>query len=212
MEIPPSFIKGFGTAIALIMPIGIQNAFVLRQGIRRQYVFLSAFICVCIDAALITAGVMGMGKLMTSNPLLMGVAQWGGAAFLFYFGARCFRRVFQDSSMTINTEDQTVETFQRFLINVFALSLLNPHTFLDTIVLIGSIGGQYTDFQRTLFVSGTVTASAVWFFGLAYGAALLRPLFQKPIAWKILDTLVGCLVWWIAYSLIFGDMMSAQAL
>lgn len=138
---------------------------------------------------------------MTSNLFLLAIARWVGAAFLFYYGFRSFRSVFKSESLRINIGPERPD-LRMTLATVLALSLLNPHVYLDTVVLLGSIGAQFPVSERLYFAFGAMLASFVWFFGMGYGARYLAPLFQKPMSWKILDFLIGCIMWAIALSLI----------
>lgn len=196
------FVEGWGTSSGLIISIGAQNAFVLKQGILRNYVFITALICSFIDATLISLGVGGFGAILTSNILLLSLARWGGAAFLAYYGFRSFRSALKTESLKLDRNAKP-PNLKVTLITLFALSLLNPHVYLDTVVLLGSIGAQFPGHERLYFALGAMLASFTWFFTLGYGARYLGPLFQKPIAWKILDFLIGCIMWAIALSLLF---------
>ena len=180
----------------LIVAIGAQNAFVLRQGLQKRQVFITALVCVLCDAALIVLGVAGFGTLVSSSALLSAVAAWGGAVFLFVYGARAFR------SGGLEAERGPTLTRREAVLSTLAVSLLNPHVYLDTVVLLGSVGGQFRGAARAAFVAGAVTASTVWFFGLAYGAARLEPLFRRPLAWRVLDVVIGIVMWSIAASLV----------
>jgi len=195
------FVEGYGTGSGLIIAIGAQNAFVLKQGIMKNHVFVTALICSFVDALLICAGVGGFGVILTSNLLLLSIARWGGAAFLFYYGFRSFRAVFKSGPLKIHIGPER-PNLRMTLATVIALSLLNPHVYLDTVVLLGSIGAQFPPSERLYFALGAMLASFIWFFGMGYGARYLAPLFQKPIAWKILDFLIGCIMWVIALSLV----------
>jgi L-lysine exporter family protein LysE/ArgO len=196
------FVEGCVTGAGLIIAIGAQNAFVLKQGILKNYVFITALICAIIDAILISVGVGGFGVILTSNVILLTLAKWGGALFLGYYGFRSFRSVFKSESLKLDFTPERPD-LKLSIITVLALSLLNPHVYLDTVVLLGSIGAQFLPHERIYFAFGAVVASFVWFFSLGYGAAYLAPLFRKPLAWKILDFLIGCVMWAIALSLIF---------
>jgi L-lysine exporter family protein LysE/ArgO len=195
------FIEGCGTGAGLIIAIGVQNAFVLKQGILKNYVFITVLVCAIIDVLLICVGVGGFGAILTSNLVLLTIARWGGAAFLVYYGFRSFRAVFKSESLKLES-GQMRPDLKTTLGAVLALSLLNPHVYLDTVVLLGSIGAQFPISERLFFALGAILASFVWFFGLGYGASYLAPLFKKPISWKILDFLIGCVMWAIALSLI----------
>lgn len=195
--------KGFGTGAGLIIAIGAQNAFVLRQGITRQHIFITALLCSLIDALLIALGVGGLGSLIATNSFLIAVATWGGAAFLFYYGFRAFRRAFTASTLHIDDSFEK-PNLQAVILTLLALSFLNPHVYLDTVVLIGSIGAQFPESERIVFALGAMAASFLWFFALSYGAGFLEPLFRKPASWKILDVLIGCVMWTIAATLVWS--------
>ncbi len=199
----PVYFEGLGLGASLIIAIGAQNAFVLRQGLRRQHVFITALICTLCDLTLITLGVMGLGAFIEHAPILLDLTKWGGAAFLFFYGFRSFRSALKPE--TLNTEnyaDKEAVTLRSTILAVLAFSLLNPHVYLDTVILLGGIGARHPLNQRPSFILGASTASLLWFFGLAYGAALLTPLFRKPITWRLLDIFVGCVMWLIAIRLL----------
>ncbi len=196
-----AFLEGLGTSAGLIIAIGAQNAFVLKQGILKNHVFVTVLSCAAIDALLITAGVGGFGTVLASNAILLIIAKWGGAAFLSYYGFRAFKAAFKNQSLEVSREPIKPSLKETFL-TIFAVSFLNPHCYLDTVVLLGSISSQFPEGARFFFGLGAVAASFLWFFGMGYGARYLAPLFQKPIAWKVLDFLVGIIMWGIAISLI----------
>ena len=193
------FLRGFGLGASLIIAIGAQNAFVLRQGLRRERALLVAAICAACDAALITAGAGGVGGLLAHLPWLARLASLGGAAFLLFYGFGAFRRARRSAALDIAS---TPLPRAGLIASTLSVSLLNPHVYLDTVVLVGGLAAQYTAGPRTLFALGAVTASVAWFFGLALGAAKLAPLFQRPRAWQVLDCLVGAVMWAIAFSLL----------
>ncbi|PRC94575.1 LysE/ArgO family amino acid transporter [Solimicrobium silvestre] len=195
-----AFLKGLGIGASLIIAIGAQNAFVLRQGLLRHHVFTSALICTLCDMALIYAGVAGMGTLISAAPNLLIFAKWGGAAFLFAYGARSAWAAFHSGGLT--SKEEAPRSHMAIVVSAFSFSLLNPHVYLDTVVLLGTVGGQQVGIARNLFAAGAMTASTIWFFGLAYGARLLAPLFAQPIAWRILDGLIAIVMWLIAVSLL----------
>lgn len=195
-------IKGFSLGASLIIAIGSQNAFVLRQGLRREYVFTVCLICFVCDAFLILLGIGGFGTLVSSSPMLMSIARWGGALFLVVYGVRAFRSAFKTESLQVDETDKPATSLKWAIATTFALTLLNPHVYLDTVILLGSIAGQFPEIERPFFALGAVSASLVWFFGLGYGARILTPLFSKQIAWRILDILIGCVMWVIAGSLL----------
>jgi len=195
------FLEGCGTGAGLIIAIGAQNAFVLKQGLLKNHVFATAIVCSLIDAALIALGVGGFGAILTSNLFLLSAARWGGAAFLFYYGFRSFRAVFKAESLRLDGSRDRPD-LKMTLVTALVLSLLNPHVYLDTVVLLGSIGAQFPASERLFFALGAMLSSFIWFFTMGYGARYLAPLFQKPVAWKVLDFLIGCIMWGIALSLL----------
>ncbi len=196
------FLEGCGTGAGLIIAIGAQNAFVLKQGILKNHVFATVFVCALIDSTLISVGVGGFGAILTSNMVLLSLARWGGAAFLIYYGFRSFRAVFKIDSLRLDGSRARPD-LKMTLVTVLAVCLLNPHVYLDTVVLLGSIGAQFPAPERLFFALGAMLSSFAWFFTIGYGARYLAPLFQKPLAWKILDFLIGCIMWAIALSLLF---------
>ena len=197
-----ALIKGLGTSAGLIMAIGAQNAFVLSQGLKRQYHWPIAGVCSFFDAVLITLGVAGMGALISQNELWLSVARWGGAAFLFWYGFGALRSALKDQSLDADRKGAT--SLKKALLTTLAVTLLNPHAYLDTVVLIGSIGGQYPEGERFWFAFGAISFSFIWFFGISLGARWLAPLFQKPIAWRVLDAAVCLMMWSIAVSLVIA--------
>jgi L-lysine exporter family protein LysE/ArgO len=198
-----SLLQGFGLGAGLIIAIGAQNAFVLRQGLKRQHLFVTASISTLCDAILIILGVGGLGAIIASVPALTIIATWGGALFLLFFGLRSFRSAMVTSALDADKASTQLASPGSTILAVLAFSLLNPHVYLDTVVLVGSVGAHYHANERVSFALGAVLASCTWFFGLAYGAAWLAPLFRRPLAWRILDIVVGCIMWTIAASLIW---------
>ncbi|WP_238364334.1 LysE/ArgO family amino acid transporter [Mesobacterium pallidum] len=193
-----SAVAGFSLGFSLILAIGAQNAFVLRAGLRRAHVFAICLTCALSDAVLIAAGVAGFGALATAVPGL----EWGmrlfGAAFLFWYGARAFLAAWRGGA-ALEAEGQ-VGSLRAALLTCLALTWLNPHVYLDTVVLLGSIAAQAS--SRPAFAAGAMTASFVFFFSLGYGARLLAPLFARPVAWRLLDALVGAVMWAIGLGLL----------
>jgi len=203
------YLAGLALSAGLIIAIGAQNAHVLRQGLKREYVFLVATMCSATDIMLITLGVLGFGTIIGSFPLLTKIAAWTGAGFLFVYGFLAFKSA--RIPKTLKVDDFSVGqnpsgTLKAVILLTLAVSLLNPHVYLDTLVLIGGIAAQYPNSQRVFFGLGAGTSSVLWFFGLAYGARLLTPLFRNPIVWQILDGLVGLIMWGIAISLVVGEL------
>jgi L-lysine exporter family protein LysE/ArgO len=200
--LPIVFFNGFATSAALIIAIGAQNAFVLRQGIKREHVFAVALICALSDALLISLGIAGVGTLIQRHPLLLAVARYGGALFLFVYAAFALRRAMRPKGAELGAASTEKMSLRSAVLACLAFTYLNPHCYLDTVVLLGSISGQYPLPQRWVFGAGAFTASFVWFFALAYGARLLAPLFAKPVAWRVLDTLIAAVMITIGIALL----------
>ena len=198
------FIQGAGVGGGLIVAIGAQNAFVLSQGVRRNYPLQIAVLCGFCDALLILLGVSGVGTLVASNPLLGQIAAWGGALFLLWYGTRSLQSAIRGGRL--ETDNVAVPSLRAVLGATLAVSLLNPHVYLDTLVLVGGISGQFPAHERFMFGAGAMTASFTWFFTLSLGAGLLAPLFQRPLAWRILDSLVFLTMWSIALTLLWGEI------
>lgn len=198
-----TFIQGFLISAGLIIAIGAQNVYVLKQGIKREFVFPVAFTCFLCDVVLMMLGVFGLGTLIAGSPMFTKIAAWGGAAFLFWYGARSFNAALKPQAMDLEASKIRPKSLKRAVLITLALSLLNPHVYLDTIVLVGSIAAQYAEDLRPFFGLGAIAASFVWFFSLAYGATLFTPFFKNPKAWQVLDIFTGCIMWGIAGILLF---------
>jgi L-lysine exporter family protein LysE/ArgO len=199
--------SGFGLGASLIMAIGAQNAFVLRQGLQKRHVFAVALTCALVDATLISLGAGGFGAIVSSHPTITAVAAWGGVAFLTVYGGRSFLAALHPG--TLDSRNSAAEkniSLGATITATLAVSLLNPHVYLDTVVLLGSVAAQHPADERLVFALGAMAASFVWFFSIAYGARLLAPLFARPVAWRVLDVFVGCVMWWIAISLALGQL------
>ncbi|MBV1786971.1 LysE/ArgO family amino acid transporter [Marinobacterium sp. D7] len=192
--------KGLATSAGLIMAIGAQNAFLLTQSLRRQFHWPIALLCILFDGLLIGLGVAGLGVLISQSELLLTCARWGGGLFLLWFGFGAARRAFGSNSLEAGGAQ--VATLRKALITTAAVTLLNPHAYIDTVVLIGSIGGQYEPDLRVWFAVGAISFSAIWFTGLCAGARWLEPLFRKPMAWRVLDGLICAMMWTIAIGLL----------
>jgi L-lysine exporter family protein LysE/ArgO len=197
------FFNGLGLGAGLIMAIGAQNVHVLRTGMRREHVGLTVLACIVVDAALIALGVAGMGTLVQASPLLMACAKWGGAAFLLWYGLRSWRAVFAGAAVQV-APGQVRTTARQALASVLALSLLNPHVYLDTVVLLGAIGGSFAPPARPSFALGAVCASVLWFSALGYGAARLARLFARPKAWQWIDGIAGTTMLALSASVALG--------
>jgi len=185
--------------MSLIVAIGSQNAFALRQGIARRHVLAIVLFCAFSDAVLIAIGSAGFGSLVASSPYLRIGAGFGGTLFLLTYGLRVFAKAIRPHAMICG--DAVGMSLWQALATVAALTFLNPHVYLDTVVLLGGIAGRYPIDERIWFAGGAMTASAVWFFALGYGARLLAPVFAKPVAWRVLDSLIGVVMIMIAVGL-----------
>lgn len=203
-----AFLAGAGLGASLIMAIGAQNAFVLRQGLLRRFAIPVAALCVAIDWTLIAAGAVGFGALVQRVPAVTTIAAWGGAAFLLAYGALAFRSASRPGSLHAEEPSggRGAATLKAALLTTLAVSLLNPHVYLDTVVLLGSVASHYAATARVAFVLGAGCASSVWFFGLALGARILAPVFEREVSWRVLDIVIGCIMWWIAIGLVRGQL------
>jgi L-lysine exporter family protein LysE/ArgO len=197
----PFYLKGLGLGAGLIVAIGSQNAHVLRVGLRRQHVGPTVLVCIACEMALISAGVAGVGSLVESSPLLLMAARWGGAAFLLWYGARAWRSAFGRHALRA-AADQPPISGRRALLTVLAVTLLNPHVYLDTVVLLGAIGGQQGSEGKWWFALGAMSAAAIWFTALGTGARVLAPWFATERAWRILDGVIGVVMMGLAASLL----------
>lgn len=195
-------LQGFLLGFSLILAIGAQNAFVLRQGIRREHVFPVALTCAVSDAALIAAGVGGFAGLVELWPGLVPAMRWGGAIFLIAYGARAFLSAWRGGA-GLEPGGNGRSSLGRVLATCLALTWLNPHVYLDTVVLIGSISSGFPN-AKPAFAAGAMTSSFVFFFSLAYGARVLAPVLSKPRAWQLFEALIGLIMWAIALGLILG--------
>ena len=187
---PAAFTTGFAVSATLIVAIGAQNAFVLRQGIRREHVAPTILFCVLADLVLIGAGVAGLAKLLGEAPALTTTLTVAGAAFLLWYGIHAIRRAMKPQSLQASGGSERL-SLRRVLAQAAGFTFLNPHVYLDTVLLMGTVGARQALDGRIAFVGGAACASAVWFTGLGFGARLLAPVFARPTAWRKLDTLVG---------------------
>ena len=195
------YLKGFIVTFSLIVAIGAQNAYVLKLGLLKQYVLMAVLMCITFDFILISAGVFGLGYFIQGNQLLINGIAIFGIIFLCFYAIISFRSAFKNASLQV---DGTVKTnpLKQVVSLILVFTFLNPHTYLDTILLIGGIGANIQNYLKIYFLLGAVSASTIWFFSLGFGARLLIPLFKKPITWKILDISIGIIMLIIAYTLI----------
>ena len=186
----PGFTTGFVLSATLIVAIGAQNAFVLRQGIRREHVAPIVGFCAAADLLLIAAGVAGLAAVLGDQPRLALLLTVFGAAFLSCYGLRALWRALRPQTLYAATGTQPL-LLRTALTQVAGFTLLNPHVYLDTVLLMGSVGARQPADARAWFIGGAAAASSVWFASLGYGARLLAPLFARPRAWRVLDSMVG---------------------
>lgn len=199
----PVFIQGLVLSLGLIVAIGAQNAFVLRQGLRREHVGSIVLFCALADAALITAGVMGMARALGDSPGLTRALALAGAGFLALYGWHALQRARQTSRLVApDSPAQPRLTLGAALAQAAAFTLLNPHVYLDTVLLVGSIGAQQPGGLQPWFIAGASAASLGWFTSLGFGARWLAPWFSRPRAWQVLDALIGLTMWVLAALLV----------
>lgn len=198
-----AFAQGLALSAGLILAIGPQNAFVLRQGLRRESVGPVVAISAFCDVALILAGAFGMAALFAASAFLLAVATWGGAAFLAWYAISALRRALGPDAAL----DAGAGGGAGAAASAWALALLNPHVYLDTVVILGAVAGSFDAFAaRASFAAGASVASIAWFAALGYGARVLAPVFAKPLAWRLLDLLVAATMGFIAASLVLDAL------
>lgn len=195
-----TFLSGFSIGSGLIIAIGAQNAFVLGQGLRRTSPILIALICAGCDAILIFLGVAGLGSLIANSMFWSELMAWGGAAFLAWYGFKSFRNLFLDHALRQEKEIQISR--KNIILTTLAITLLNPHVYLDTVVLLGAIGAQFDPDVRPIFTLGAITASFSWFLTISIGAAWASPYLSRPITWKVIDFITGTVMWTVGLSLV----------
>lgn len=197
-----SYLQGFSIGLSLIVAIGAQNAFILKQGLLKQHVFWLCLICALSDSILIAAGVFGFSHLVLNYPQSVEIAKYLGALFLLVYGAQHFyQALFKSEKIDISTVKTNKNELSKLLLICMALTWLNPHVYLDTVVLVGSISTQFEQ-TKLYYLFGAITASWLFFFSLGYGSRFLLPIFQNAKSWKVLDALIGIVMWWIAFHLI----------
>lgn len=195
-----TFFQGFLLSAAMILPIGAQNAFVLQQGSKKQYHLMSAFLCALSDVILISGGVFGGSALLSQSEYLLLLITWGGVAFLLWYGWNAFKTAFT-KEIELSQHKNQVKSRWRVIVTLVAVTWLNPHVYLDTFVVLGSIGGQLSAELRPWFTFGTVFASISWFFALSLLAAWFSPILSQVTAQRIINLFVGCVMWFIALQL-----------
>ena len=202
MIAPSVFVTGLGVGLGLILAIGAQNAFVLRQGLRGEHVLAVVLACALSDAVLIVLGVTSFARIAAVLPWLDPVMRYAGAAFLGWYGWRAAQSAWRAAEALVVAGAASPAPLGRVLATCLALTWLNPHVYLDTVVLLGTIATRFPGNELS-FATGAVTGSFVFFVTLGYGARLLRPLFANATAWRVLDGLVALVMWAIAITLIF---------
>ncbi len=195
-----SYVNGLAIAAGLIMAIGAQNAFVLAQSLRREHHLPVAALCIVCDILLVCAGVFGLAALIAQSTLLENLARWGGTAFLLWYGTLALRRALRPGALL--QQEAAPRSRRAVLLAALAVTLLNPHVYLDTVVLIGSLGAQQP--EPGAFTLGAASASTLWFLTLSLGGAWLAPWLAKPLTWRILDLGVATMMYAIAYQLVTG--------
>ena len=203
MELLAAGARGFALGLGLIVAIGAQNAFVLERGLARNHVLAVVLVCTLADAALIAAGVAGLGTLITGAPDIVRLVTLGGAAFLAVYAVLALRRAFHPDAMAVR--GARLMSRRAAIGVVLGLTFLNPHVYLDTVVLLGSLSARYGEASaRTAYAGGAMIASAVWFVALGYGARLLAPVFVRPAAWRILDVSVAAVMALLSITLLMS--------
>lgn len=198
-----SFLHGLVVCFGLIVSIGAQNAFLLKQGILKQHVFWIAFICFFCDVILMGLGILGLGSLIAQSPLVSLLLALIGAIFLFTYGSRSFISAYRGTTQLLTDPNTQQSSLKKAILVTLAITLLNPHVYIDTVVIVGGIGGTLSFEQKIQFLTGALLCSCLWFFGLGYGAGMLSRYFEKRRTWQILDTITGLIMYAIALSLVF---------
>jgi len=199
------FLEGFLLGGGLIIAIGAQNAYLLSLGIKRNHHFAAATICFLWDTALITLGVLGVGAWVQANPSVLKYTLRGGALFLFAYGARALASALKGKALEAGGPGSVPgsQSLKDVALTMMAISVLNPHVYLDTIVLLGSISGKYHGGGRYLFGAGAASSSFIWFYSLGFAGQLLGPFFRRPASWRLLDGLICLTMWGISIKLIW---------
>lgn len=196
------YFQGFLLGASLIIAIGAQNAFVLTQGVRKKYNTIVPLICSLSDSFLISIGILGIGNIMAANAMLSLVASLLGASFLSWYGFKSFHSLLETKEMKQSSEGP--QTLRSAVAYTLAVTLLNPHVYIDTILLIGGISSSFEGNLKYIFGLGTITASWLWFFSLSLAGRTLSPLFSNPKAWRVLDVLITLVMWSMAAKLVMG--------
>ena len=186
--------------MSLIMAIGAQNAFVIRQSLTRQHVLPLVLICAIADATFIALGIAGLGAVIQGLPWLLEILRWFGVAYLTWFGINSLRSAFKGEALDAGTAES--KTLKQVVVSVLGFTFLNPHFYLDTVILLGSIGNSFGE-EKWVFAAGATLGSIIWFFSIGYGARAASRFMSKPIFWKVLDITIACIMFAIAILLVF---------
>lgn len=205
------YLQGLMLGAALILPLGPQNAFVMNQGIRRQYHIMTALLCTLSDVALICAGVFGGSALLMQSPWLLALVTWGGVLFLLWYGFGALKTAFA-RDIDLDNAEALRQGRGQIIATMLAVTWLNPHVYLDTFVVLGSLGGQLAEMPKRWFALGTISASFLWFFSLALLAAWLAPRLRTATAQRVINILVGLVMWFIALKLAAEGVNHLQGL
>jgi L-lysine exporter family protein LysE/ArgO len=195
-----ALVTGFFTGLSLIVAIGAQNAFVIKQGLKREHVPLIVIICAASDALLILLGTGGLGSLLQRHETLLEFVRWFGVGYLTWFGIKSFRSVFQHKFL--ETDQHTAPSRKSVALTCMGFTFLNPHVYLDTVIFLGSLANQFEE-NRWIFASGSAFASIIWFTAIGFGAKAASQYMSKPILWKVLDGFIACIMFALAAALAF---------
>jgi len=198
------YLQGLVLGAGLIMGIGAQNAHVLRTAVRGHHVLPTVATCILVDVILIAAGTAGLGALIQSSPLLLALARYGGAAFLVWYGLRCWQSSLRGGASLAADPSAQTQTLGAALATVLALSLLNPHVYLDTVVLLGAVGSSLAQDDRSSFALGAITASILWFSAIGLGARRFASVLARPAVWRVIEALTGAMMFVLA-ALLLAD-------
>lgn len=202
LSVLPPLAKGFALSASLIVSIGAQNMFVLRQGLKREHVLPVVLFCAVADSVLVIAGVSGLGRLLAAVPGLSMALSLGGAAFLSWYAIGAFRRAVRPATLVVEGDSRL--SLAAALAATAAFTLLNPHVYIDTVMLMGAVGSSLPENQRIFFIIGASSFAAIWFASIGFGARFLAPLFARPAAWRVLDVVTGLMMTAIALILVRG--------
>lgn len=196
-----SFTTGFLVSAGLLVAIGAQNTFVIRQGMKREFVFTVSATCFICDFILMCIGVLGVGKLINDNSTLINLLTIAGVLFLLWYGARSLKSAYYGESLLISSGDQTKTTTTKIIVTTLSFSLLNPNVWIDTVAIVGGVSSTIDASQKINYLTGALSASFLWFFSIGYLAAWLSKIFTKPLFWRLIDLLIGCYMIYMAWSL-----------